>query len=48
MERPLRLIAANPLDSLARTVEALLVVTSQPLSVGDLSVRLHAVVKVSM
>jgi len=37
MERPLRLIAANPLDSLARTVEALLVVASQPLSAGDLA-----------
>ena len=31
MERPLRLIAANPVDSLARTIEALLVVASQPL-----------------
>ena len=37
MERPLRLVAANPLDRLARTLEALLVVASQPLSVGDLS-----------
>ncbi len=37
MERPLRLIAANPVDSLARTVEALLVVAAQPLSVGDLA-----------
>jgi segregation and condensation protein B len=37
MERPLRLVAANPLDRLARTLEALLVVASQPLSVEDLS-----------
>jgi segregation and condensation protein B len=37
MERPLRLIATNPVDALARTVEALLVVASQPLSVGDLA-----------
>ena len=37
MERPLRLIAANPVDSLARTLEALLVVASQPLSVADLA-----------
>jgi segregation and condensation protein B len=35
-DRPLRLIAANPVDQLARTVEALLVVASQPLSVADL------------
>ena len=35
-ERPLRLVAANPLDRLARTLEALLVVASQPLSVDDL------------
>lgn len=37
MERPLRLVAANPLDRLARTLEALLVVASQPLSVDDLA-----------
>ena len=36
-DRPLRLIAANPVDRLARTVEALLVVASQPLSVADLA-----------
>ena len=36
MDRPLRLIATNPVDRLARTVEALLVVASQPLSVEDL------------
>jgi segregation and condensation protein B len=33
----LRLIAANPLDRLARTLEALLVVASQPLSVTELA-----------
>lgn len=37
MDRPLRLITANPLDRLARTVEALLVVASQPLSVEELA-----------
>ncbi|HYX88809.1 MAG TPA: SMC-Scp complex subunit ScpB [Gaiellaceae bacterium] len=37
-DRPLRLITANPLDRLARTVEALLVVASQPLSAEDLAV----------
>ena len=37
-QRPLRLIVANPLDRLARTVEAVLVVASQPLSVDDLAV----------
>jgi segregation and condensation protein B len=37
MERPLRLIAANPVDSLARTLEALLVVAAQPLSVDELA-----------
>jgi segregation and condensation protein B len=37
MERPLRLVAANPLDRLARTLEALLVVASQPLSLEELS-----------
>ncbi len=37
MERPLRLIAANPLDALARTLEALLVVASQPLGVAELA-----------
>jgi segregation and condensation protein B len=36
MERPLRLISSNPVDQLARTVEALLVVASQPLSVEEL------------
>ena len=37
MDRPLRLVAANPLDALARTLEALLVVASQALSVGELT-----------
>ena len=36
MDRPLRLVAANPVDQLARTIEALLVVASQPLSIDDL------------
>ncbi len=35
--RALRLIAANPVDALARTVEALLVVASAPLSVQELA-----------
>jgi len=34
---PLRLIATNPLDQLARTLEALLVVASAPLSVLELA-----------
>jgi len=33
MDRPLRLIAANPLDQLARTLESLLVVASTPLTI---------------
>ena len=37
MDAPLRLIASNPLDQLARTLEALLVVASQPLSVAELA-----------
>jgi segregation and condensation protein B len=37
MERPLRLIPADPLDQLARTLEALLVVASTPLSTEDLA-----------
>jgi segregation and condensation protein B len=36
MESTLRLIAANPVDRLATTVEALLVVASAPLSVDEL------------
>jgi segregation and condensation protein B len=35
--RPLRLIGPGPLDRLVRTLEALLVVASQPLSVDDLA-----------
>jgi segregation and condensation protein B len=38
VERPLRLITTHPLDELARTLEALLVVASQPLTVEDLAV----------
>ena len=41
MERPLRLIATNPVDQLARTVEALLVVASQPLAVEELAEALE-------
>jgi len=37
VERPLRLISSNPVDQLARTVEALLVVASQPLPVEELA-----------
>ena len=37
MDSPLRLIASNPVDRLARMVEALLVVASAPLSVAELS-----------
>ena len=37
MDRPLRLIAASPVDALARTVEALLVVASQPLPVTEIA-----------
>jgi segregation and condensation protein B len=37
MDSPLRLIASNPLDQLARTLEALLVVASAPLSVEELA-----------
>ena len=37
MDRPLRLIASHPVDQLARTVEALLVVAAQPLSLEELA-----------
>ena len=37
MDSPLRLIALNPVDRLARTVEALLVVASTPLSLEELA-----------
>ena len=42
MESPLRLIAANPVDRLARTVEALLVVSSAPLSLDELATEWDA------
>ena len=42
MERPLRLVTTNPLDELARTLEALLVVAAQPLSVDDLATAADA------
>ncbi len=38
MDRPLRLITSGPLEELARMLEALLVVASQPLSLDDLAV----------
>ena len=37
MDSPLRLIASSPVDRLAHTVEALLVVASAPLSVAELA-----------
>jgi segregation and condensation protein B len=37
VDRPLRLISPNPLETLARTVEALLVIASQPLTVAELA-----------
>jgi segregation and condensation protein B len=37
VDSPLRLIAASPVDRLAHTIEALLVVASAPLSVADLA-----------
>ena len=37
MDRALRLITANPVDELARTIEALLVIASSPLSVEELA-----------
>jgi segregation and condensation protein B len=37
MDRPLRLITSNPVDRLARTLEALLVVASQPLTTQELA-----------
>jgi segregation and condensation protein B len=37
MDRPLRLVASNPGDELARTIEALLVVASTPLSESELA-----------
>ena len=37
MDAPLRLISSNPLDQLAKTIEALLVVASVPLSAAELA-----------
>ena len=37
MDRALRLISPNPVDELARTIEALLVIASSPLSVAELA-----------
>jgi segregation and condensation protein B len=37
MDRPLRLITSNPVDQLARTLEALLVIASTPLSAQELA-----------
>ena len=37
MDRPLRLVTSSPLEDLARTLEALLVVASQPLSAVELA-----------
>ena len=37
MDAPLRLITSNPLDQLARTIEALLVVAAAPLGVQELA-----------
>jgi segregation and condensation protein B len=37
MERPLRLITASPVDQLARVLEGVLVVASQPLTVEELA-----------
>src|SRR5436309_2350457 len=37
MDRPLRLVVSNPVDELARTIEALLVVASSPLSEQELA-----------
>ena len=37
MDRPLRLISTNPVDQLARTLEALLVIAAAPLSPAELA-----------
>jgi segregation and condensation protein B len=37
MDRPLRLISANPVDQLARTIEALLVIAAAPLTAAELA-----------
>ena len=36
MDRPLRLISSNPVEELARTIEAVLVIAAAPLSIGEL------------
>src|SRR5947207_9596475 len=42
MESPLRLVASHPLDELSRTLEALLVVASAPLSLDELAAAADA------
>jgi segregation and condensation protein B len=37
VDRPLRLVASNPVDELARTIEALLVIASAPLSEAEVA-----------
>ena len=37
MDRPLRLVASNPVEDLARTIEALLVIAAAPLSEAELA-----------
>jgi segregation and condensation protein B len=37
MDRALRLVSANPVEELARTIEALLVIASMPLTVAELA-----------
>jgi len=41
VDRPLRLITSNPVDQLARTIEALLVVATAPLAVEELAEAAH-------
>ena len=48
MDRPLRLITAGPVDRVAMTLEALLVVASQPLSVANAAIELAVTFGVSM
>ena len=36
MDRPLRLISSNPVEELARTIEAVLVIAAAPLSLEEL------------
>jgi len=37
MDRPLRLISSNPVEELARTIEAVLVIAAAPLSIDELA-----------